>query len=113
MTFEPASAALACLVQARPRVAVPSLPWSRVQPAGFAMVPLIELVDRNSTRVSPACTVAGTCTTWLARLPWLLPAATKDSVAAGALLGVAVRVVWTLVVPSLTVSVTVLLPAVV
>ena len=76
-------------------------------------MPVIEAVDRNITRVSPACTVEGIVTTWLVRLPELLDAATNDSVAAGALLGVAVRVVVGLLVPSLTVRVTVLLPAVV
>src|SRR3954454_8107544 len=85
VTFAFASAATACLVQARPRVAVPSLPWSNVQPGGLVMVPLIELVDRNMTMVSPAWTVAGSRTTWAVRLPKLLAAATNDSVGSAAL----------------------------
>src|SRR4051794_40224255 len=85
VTLALASAATACLVQARPRVAVPSLPCSRVHPAGVAMVPLMELVDRNSTIVSPACALAGSLTTWAVRLPKLLAAPTKDSVGSAAL----------------------------
>ena len=76
VTLALASAAVACLVQARPRVAVPSLPCSRVQPAGLPSVPVSELVVMNSTSVSPAWTVAGIRTTWLVRLPELLAAAT-------------------------------------
>src|SRR3954453_17242174 len=82
VTLAFASAATACLVQARPRVAVPSLPWSNVQPGGLVMVPLIELVDRNMTMVSPAWTVAGSRTTWAVRLPELLAAPTTEGVGA-------------------------------
>src|SRR5690242_19246926 len=99
VTLALASAAVACLVQARPRVAVPSLPCSRVQPAGLPRVPLSELVVKKSTRVSPACTVAGIRTTWAVRFPELLPAATNDKVAAGALEGETVLVIEAVVVP--------------
>ena len=85
VTLAFASAATACLVHARPRVAVPSLPCRSVQPAGLAMVPVIEFVDRNMTMVSPACTVVGRRTTWAVRLPELLAAATNDSVGSAAL----------------------------
>src|SRR4051812_33433840 len=85
VTLAFASAATACLVQARPRVAVPSLPCSNVQPAGLVMVPLIELVDRNMTMVSPACTLAGSLRTWAVRLPELLAAPTNESVGSAAL----------------------------
>src|ERR1700712_1109363 len=112
LTTELASPAVACLVQARPRVAVPSLPWSRVQPGGVLTGPVIDAVDRNITSVSPACTVDGMVTVWVVRLPALLAAATNDRVAAGALLGGAGRVVVGGVVPARTVSVTVWLPAV-
>ena len=84
VTLALASAAVACLVHARPRVAVPSLLCSRVQPAGLPRVPLSELVVMNSTIVSPAWTVAGSRTTWLVRLPALLAAATNDSVGSAA-----------------------------
>ena len=48
---------------------------------------------------------------WLVRLPALLAEPTYESApVAGAAVGEAVRVVWAVVVPSLTVSVTVLLP---
>src|SRR4051812_39722205 len=85
VTLALASAATACLLHARPRVAVPSLLCSRVQPAGVAMVPVMEFVDRNITIVSPACTVAGSRTTCAVRLPKLLAAATNDSVGSAAL----------------------------
>ncbi len=84
VTLAFASAATACFVQARPRVAEPSLLCSRVQPAGLPSVPLSEFVVMNSTIVSPAWTVAGRRTTWPVRLPELLAAATNDNVASAA-----------------------------
>src|ERR1700709_686779 len=85
VTLALASAATAVLVHARPRVAVPSLPCSSVQPAVLPMVPVIEAVDRNITIVSPAATLAGSLTTWAVRLPKLLAAPTNDSVGSAAL----------------------------
>jgi hypothetical protein len=49
------------------------------------MVPVMELVDRNITMVSPACRLAGSLTTWAVRLPELLAAPTNDSVGSTAL----------------------------
>jgi hypothetical protein len=60
-----ASAAVALLVQARPRVLAPSLDCSSVQPVGLPSVPVSALVVRNRTRVSPAATDAGIFTEWL------------------------------------------------
>ena len=111
MTLALASVAVARLVQTRPRVTVPFLLCRLVQPVGLPSVPLSELVAMNSTRTSPGCTVVGIRTVWLVRLPALLAVATCESVAAVVVAdGVTVRVVWAVVVPSLTVRVTVLLP---
>ena len=85
VTLAFASAATACLVQARPRVAVPFLFCSTVQPAGSPRVPAIELAVMNSTIVSPAWTVAGSLMTWAERLPKLLAEPTYDNVGSAAL----------------------------
>ena len=84
VTLAFASAAVAFFVHARPRVVVPSLLSRRVQPEGLPRVALSEAVVRKTRRVSPACTVPGTCTVWLVRFPALLAAATNDSVGSAA-----------------------------
>ena len=80
-----ASPATACLVHARPDVALPVWVCSRVQPAGpvSAAVPLF--VEMNSSRVSPAWTVLGTVTVCAVRLPALLAAPTNESAGSTAL----------------------------
>ncbi len=111
VTLAPASPAVACLVQARPRVTPPFLFWSTVQPLGPLSVPLRELTVRKTTRVSPACTLAGIWTVWLVRLAAVLAEPTYESApVVGAAVGETVRVVWAVVVPSPTVRVTVLVP---
>ena len=84
VTLAPASPAVACFVHARPRVAVPSWPCSRVQPAGLPSVPVRELTVMNSTRVSPACIPLGRVTVWFSRLPTLLVAPTNDNTGSAA-----------------------------
>ena len=43
------------------------------------MVPVIDAVDMNMTMVSPACTPAGSRTTWPVRLPWVFAEPTKET----------------------------------
>ena len=117
VTLAPASVAVARFVQARPRVTLPLLLCSTVQPLGVLSVPLRELTVRNSTRVSPASTEVGSCTVWLVRVLAALellaePTCERTPVVVPAV-GETLRVVWAVVVPSPTVRVTVLLPAVV
>ena len=78
-TVEPGSAAVAVRDQARPRMPLPSVVWIRVQPGSVPTVVVVELVVRNSSRVSPACTAAGTVTVWLVRLPAVLAAPTRTT----------------------------------
>ena len=84
LTVAPASAAVACLVQARPRVADPSPPRNNVQPAGVPNVPVKEFVVMNNTIVSPACTPPGNTTVWFTRLPALLADPTNDNTGSAA-----------------------------
>ena len=85
MTLVPRRLAVAFFVQARPRVVVPSLLCSRVQPAGSPRVPLSG-VDGQEQQQGVAGLDRGreTCTVWLVRLPALLAAATNDSVGSAA-----------------------------
>ena len=73
---------------------------------------VVELVVRNSSKVSPACTPAGTVTGWLVRLPAVLAAATWTTWAVGTA-GWTLRSLVSASVarPSETVSVTCTLPA--
>ena len=66
---------------------MPSCDSRTVQPAGSLTVAVVELVVRNATKVSPACTPAGMVTVWLVRLPAVLLVPTKLSAPAAALAG--------------------------
>ena len=85
LTLALMSAEVAFLVHTRPRLAEPSLDCSRVQPAGPVRVPLLELLVMNSSRVSPAATVAGTRTVCVVPVGAMLADATYVSVGAAAL----------------------------
>jgi hypothetical protein len=62
---------------------VPAL--TSLQPAGAATVTFVELTVMKRSRVSPPCVAPGTATVWVARLPWVLAAATNPTVASVAL----------------------------
>src|SRR4051794_10110295 len=76
VTVEPASAPVATLVQARPAMLTPSRDCSGVQAAPGPVGAAFVFQVRSSTRLSPGCTLLGTCTRWLVRLPAELVVAT-------------------------------------